>query len=299
MEFKDYYKILEIQKSASEKDITKAYRKMARKYHPDLNPNNPNAKKQFQEVGEANEVLSDPAKRKKYDQYGQDWKHAEQFEKAHAHESKSRSSNSAGTSYSENDFSDFFESLFGNASGGRNTNQVKFRGQDLSAQMALDLKDVYQNNQQTLNINNKKIRITIPAGVEDGQTLKIAGHGSPGVNGGPNGDLLVTFSITNNTKFKRVGSNLYCEAELDLYTAVLGGEITLDTFNSKVKLVVPAGVQNGTQVKLKGKGFPQFKKEQELGDLFVTYRIKIPATLSPKEKDLFQELAILRQNENR
>ncbi|MEX0595296.1 MAG: J domain-containing protein, partial [Candidatus Paceibacterota bacterium] len=283
MEFKDYYKILGVDKSASEKDISKAYRKMARKYHPDLNPNDLEAKRKFQEANEANEVLSDSTKRSKYDQYGKDWKHAEQFEKASAEERRSSSQQHSGSqNYSESDFSDFFESLFGQAGTGRQSSQVKFRGQDLSATLNLQLKDVYQNNQQTLNINNKKIRITIPAGVMDGQTLKISGQGGPGVNGGPNGDLLVTFKIYNNTKFKREGSNLYIEVPLELYTAVLGGEITIDTFDGQAKLTVKPGIHNDAKVKLKSKGFPIFNKEKQFGDLYVTYKVQIPTNLSQK-----------------
>ncbi len=295
MEFKDYYSTLDLKKDASQKEILKAYRKMARKYHPDLNPNDLNAKRHFQDVTEANEVLSDPVKRKKYDEYGKNWKHAEQFENAKS--SRARESNRGSTETFVNpdsDFSSFFESLFGNASS--QGSKTKFRGQDLAANLTLHLTDVYKNNLQTLTINNKKVRITIPAGVEDGQTLKITGHGSSGVNGGPNGDLLVTFSIINNTKFKRDGSNLYYEVTVDLFTALLGGEITIDTFDSKVKLTVKPEIQNGTKVRLKGKGFPIFKNDNQFGDLIISYKILIPTNLSEQEKDLYKQLSLLRKN---
>ncbi|MBK5284255.1 MAG: J domain-containing protein, partial [Bacteroidia bacterium] len=265
MEFIDYYKILEINNTASESDIKKAYRRLARKYHPDLNPKDESAKKKFQEINEANEVLSDPEKRKKYDKYGKDWKHAEHFEKAGQQQHGGFTGNRSGSqTSSEHDFSDFFESMFGNDFGGRRS-QVKFRGQDFNAQLNLDLKDVYTTHKQTLTVNGKNIRLTIPAGVENGQSIKITGYGSPGVNGGPNGDLYITFSITNNTKFKRDGSNLYTDFDLDFYTAILGGEIITDTFDGKVKLTVAPETQNGTKVKLKGKGFPVYKKEGEFG----------------------------------
>lgn len=299
MEFVDYYKILGIKKDASLEDIKKAYRKLARKYHPDLNPNNKEANKQFQQINEANEVLSDPENRKKYDKYGKDWKHAEQYEKAQHAQRQSGGRNrreqtfggaQGGEDFS--DFSDFFGSMFGGQSGGgMGGRQAKFRGQDFNAEVQLNLIDAYQTHQQTLSVNGKNIRITIPAGIENGQTIKIAGHGGPGVNGGPAGDLFITFSIVNDTKFKREGSNLYATVDLNLYTAVLGGEITIDTLSGKVKLKVPPETQNGTKVKLKGKGFPFYKKEGQFGDLFITYAVKIPSNLTEKQKKLFTELS--------
>jgi curved DNA-binding protein len=304
MEFIDYYKILEVDKSATESDIKKAYRKLARKYHPDLNPNDVNAKKKFQQINEANEVLSDAEKRKKYDKYGKDWQHADEFEKAGQQRSQrgaggfGGSSQGGGAQYSEGDFSDFFESMFGGQGRKSSGSSSKFRGQDFNAELHLDLKDVFITHKQTLTVNGKSIRLTIPAGVENGQVIKIPGHGGEGVNGGPNGDLYLTFSITNSTKFKREASNLFADVELDIYTAVLGGDITVDTFDGKVKLPVKPETQNGTKVKLKGKGFPVYKKEGEFGDLFITYKIKIPTNLSDKEKELFHELAKIKGHGN-
>ncbi|HTL82200.1 MAG TPA: J domain-containing protein [Bacteroidia bacterium] len=302
MDFVDYYKILGIEKSASADDVKKAYRKLARKFHPDLNPNDAGAKKKFQQINEANEVLSDPEKRKKYDQYGKDWKHAEEFEKAGRQQKQQRQQQHTGGFEEEDfggDYSDFFESMFGGmgGGGGRRT-KTKFRGQDFNAELQLDLRTAATTHQQTLSVNGKNIRITIPAGIENGQTIKIPGHGGPGMNGGPNGDLYITFSIENQTKFKREGSNLYTTVPLDVVTAVLGGEIMVDTFDGKVKLKVNPETQNGTKVKLKGKGFPVYKKEGEHGDLFITYEIKIPTNLSAEEKELFGQLAKLRQHGN-
>ena len=303
MEFVDYYKILEIQNSASETDIKAAYRKLARKYHPDLNPNDENAKKKFQQINEANEVLSDPEKRKKYDKYGKDWKHADEFEKANQQQYQSKG-NSGGQqtnrgSYEDfsGDFSEFFESMYGSGAGGR-TRQTKFRGQDLNAELHLNLMDVYKTHQQTLAVNGKNIRLTIPAGVENGQVIKIAGHGTPGVNGGPNGDLYITFTIANHPKFKREGSNLYATVDIDLYTALLGGDLQVGTLDGKVKLKVAPETQGNTKVKLKGKGFPVYKKEGEFGDLYITYNVKLPTNLTEKEKELFTELSKLRTNGN-
>ncbi|ULC57882.1 J domain-containing protein [Flaviramulus sp. BrNp1-15] len=294
MAFIDYYKILGVSKNASEADIKKAYRKLARKYHPDLNPNDKVAEKKFKEINEANEVLSNSENRKKYDQYGEHWQHAEEYEKAKQQRQYQKSYQGGTGGYSEEDFSDFFENMFGGRASRGGQTQVKFRGQDFNAELQLDLKDVYTTHKRTLTVNNKNIRITIPAGVENGQIIKIKGHGGKGINGGPNGDLYIQFSIVNHSKFKRDKDNLYSTIDLDLYKALLGGEILVDTFNGKVKLNIKPETQNGTQVKLKSKGFPKYKKEGQFGDLYITYQIKLPTRLSEKEKELIKELQKLR-----
>ncbi|RYZ56689.1 MAG: J domain-containing protein, partial [Chitinophagaceae bacterium] len=207
MEFVDYYNILGVAKTATEEEIKKAYRKLARKYHPDLNPNDKEAHKRFQQINEANEVLSDAENRKKYDQYGKDWKHADQFEQARQQQSRGsygnvNESDFAGGFGAEGTggFSDFFESLFG---GGGRSNRSGFKGQDYHANLQLPLRDVAATHQQTLTINDKKVRITIPAGVEDDQKIRLKGYGAPGVNGGPAGDLYITFRIADDPVFKR------------------------------------------------------------------------------------------------
>jgi len=293
MAYTDYYKILGISKSATEEEIKKAYRKLARKLHPDLNPNDKDAHKKFQQINEANEVLSDPEKRKKYDQYGEDWKNAEHFEKAgrtgaaaggrHQGRPEDVFSDFGGGS---GEYSDFFEQMFG--SGRRN---AKFRGQDYQAELILSLRDAAKTHTQTLKVNDKNIRITIPAGVEDGQVIRLKDHGAPGANGGPNGDLYITFRIEPDPVFKRIGNDLYITVNLDLYTAVLGGEVMVDTLDGKIKLKVNPETQNGTKARLKGKGFPVYKKAGHQGDLFVTYHILIPRNLSAREKELFAELS--------
>jgi curved DNA-binding protein len=297
MEFIDYYKILELSKNATDRDIKKAYRKLARKYHPDLNPNDNAAKLKFQQINEANEVLSDPEKRKKYDQYGHDWKQREEagrYQRENAGQYQRQYAGGSGQefsgNFSESNFSEFFESMFGGGSR-QGRSQVRFKGQDVQAELHLDLKDVYKTDKRTLTVNGKNIRITIPAGVENGQTIKIAGYGGEGANGGPAGDLYITFVITNTTRFKREGNDLHVTADLDLYTALLGGDITIDTFDGKVKLAIKPETQNDTRVRLKGKGFPIYKKEGEFGDLFVTWHVKLPSNLSPREKELFLELS--------
>ncbi|TVZ23412.1 curved DNA-binding protein [Dokdonia sp. Hel_I_63] len=293
MQFIDYYKILGITKSASEADIKKAYRKLARKYHPDLNPNDKEAEHKFKEINEANEVLSHPENRKKYDQYGENWKDAEAYEKA----SKQRNSQQSGQQYQrysgggEEDFSDFFENIFGGA--GRQQQRATYRGQDLQAELHLNLMDVFKTTKRTLTVNGKNIRITIPAGVEHGQTIKIKNHGGKSPNNGPKGDLYITFAITNNTPFHREKADLFITHNIPLTTAVLGGDIQIKTLDSTVKLKVKPGTQNGTKVKLSGKGFPVYKKDDTFGNLFVTYQITIPTTLTPAQKELYEELAAL------
>lgn len=298
MAFIDYYKILEVDKKATEAEIKKAYRKLARKYHPDLNPNNKEAEKKFKEINEANEVLSHAENRKKYDEYGENWQHAEAFEKSKRQQQQYQTGGQQGGFGGfggGGDYSDFFESMFGGrASRGGAGRSTLYKGQDFNAELHLDLKEVYTTHKRTLTINGKNIRLTIPAGVENGQIIKITGHGGEGAGGGPKGDLYITFSIENHTDFKRDKDNLYENVDLDLYTAILGGEITVNTFDGKVKLKVAPGTQNGTKVKLKDKGFPVYKKEGQFGDLYITYQIKIPQNLTEKEKELFTELSKLR-----
>lgn len=306
MEFIDYYKVLGLPNTATQDDIKKAYRKLARKYHPDVNPNAEEAKKSFQQINEANEVLSDPEKRKKYDQYGKDWEHAEAYEEAKKQKARQgnygQSDFGGGGNYQQysssdfgdgQDFSDFFSSMFG---GSRNSSSrtTQFRGQDYNATLQLTDKDVYTTQKQVLTLNDKKIRITIPAGVENGQTIKIKGHGGEGVNGGPKGDLYITFQITPDTQFKRIGADLYATQNIDLFTAVLGGDAVINTFTDKVKLKVTAGTQNGTKVRLKGKGFPKYKIDGEFGDLYITYNVVVPTDLSEEQKDLFTKLSKLK-----
>jgi curved DNA-binding protein len=292
MSFIDYYEVLGINKNASDDDIKKAYRKLARKLHPDLNPNDKDAKAKFQRINEANEVLSDPAKRKKYDQYGEHWEHGEEYEQAR--KAQSRPNNGGNQNFSgdfdESNFSDFFSSMFGGASEGRGRTQSKFRGQDFQSELTITLEEAYTTHARTLKINDKNIRITIPAGVENGQTIKLKGYGGKGVNGGPDGDLLIQFVVSYTANLKRLGNDLYSTVDLDLYTAILGGEKIIETLGGKIKLIVKPETQNGTKIRLKGKGFPVYKKEGSFGDLFVTYNILMPTGLTDKQKDLFKEL---------
>lgn len=302
MAYIDYYGVLGVSKTATQDEIKKAYKKLARKHHPDLNPNDPDAQKRFQEINEANEVLSDPEKRKKYDQYGENWKHADEFEAQRQRYQQQGGGtggmgggpgggywSSGGDFSGDGEFSDFFESLFGSR-GGRSSRNVGFRGQDYNAELQLSLQDAATTHKQILNVNGKSIRITVPAGVADGQTIKLKAQGGPGINGGPAGDLYIKFVIQNDTAFKRMGDDLYLTVPLDLYTALLGGEQTIDTLNGKVKLKIKPETQNNSKVRLKGKGFPVYKKEGAFGDLIVTFTVTLPTHLTDKQKELFREL---------
>ncbi|AUC85049.1 molecular chaperone DnaJ [Polaribacter sp. ALD11] len=293
MAFVDYYKVFGISKNATEKEIKTAYRKLARKFHPDINPDNKDAELKFKEINEANQVLSDPENRKKYDTYGENWKHGAEYQQAQNQQQRQhQSQNQSGQQgFSEEAYSDFFESMFGGANGSsRQRQSPRFKGQDFNAELHLNLKDVYTSHQQVLTVNGKKIRLTVPAGVENGQVIKIKDKGDKGANGGPNGDLYLTFIIDNHTDFKRVGNNLYQNVSLDLYTSILGGELTVDTFNGKVKLNIKPETKNESKVKLKGKGFPIYKNEEKFGDLIITYIIEIPTNLNKEEIELFKEL---------
>lgn len=299
MAYIDYYKILGVDKNATPDQIKKAYRKLARKYHPDVNPGDKEAERSFKEINEANEVLSSTENRAKYDKYGEHWKHGEEYERAQQQQQQqySRQQSQGYGGFSEADFgegadfSDFFQSMFGGAGGrSRGSASGKFKGQDVSAELNLHLRDAAKTHQQTFEINGKKVRISIPAGIADGQKIKLKGHGNPGVNGGPAGDLYITFNIANDSHFDRDGDNLSTVVPIDLYTALLGGDVTVHTLDGSVNLKVKPETQNGTKVRLKGKGFPVYKKDEAFGDLFVTYRVKLPTNLTPKEKELFQQL---------
>lgn len=298
MAYIDYYAVLGVSKTATQEEIKKAYRKLARQYHPDVNANKEEASRKFKEINEANAVLSDPDKRKKYDQYGEHWEHAEQYEEARRQQQRSGDS---GFQYHEGAegfddyeaFSDFFSSMFGRQGRAKATG---FKGQDVSTVLHLKLTDILETQKQVLEVNGKKIRITIPAGVANKQTIKIAGHGGKGYNNGPNGDLYITFEIVNNTAFEVHGHNLHKTIPITLYDALLGGEIILETLSGKVKVPVAPETENNKKVKLRGKGLPVYKKEGEFGDLYVTYSVELPKHLSDKEKELFEQLRSIRKH---
>lgn len=315
MAYIDYYRVLGVDKTASQDDIKKAFRKLARKYHPDLNPNDPTAKDKFQAINEANEVLGDPEKRKKYDEYGEHWKHADEFEAQKQARQQAGAggfggfggagagfgTGGSGTYWYSSDgqeftgsnaggFSDFFEQMFGYRTRGGGGTNAGFRGQDYHADLNLSLRDAAQTHKQILTVNGRQVRITIPAGVANGQVIKLKGYGSEGINGGPAGDLYITFVISDDPVFRRVGDDLYVDVSVDLYTALLGGDQLVDTLDGQVKLKVKPETQNGTKVRLKGKGFPVYKKEGQSGDLIVTYSVTLPTGLTEQQKEMFRKI---------
>lgn len=293
MAYIDYYRILGLDKGASQDNVKKAYKKLARKFHPDLNPDDPDAHHKFQEINEANEVLGDPEKRKKYDQYGENWKHADAYE-AQQQQQNDQGGNSFWSSSGEgSEFSDFFEQMFGGSGGRGGRGNHSFRGQDYTTELRVSLADAIQTHKQIITVNGKNLRITIPAGIANGQTIKLKGQGAPGANGGPAGDLYITFNIPEDNRFGRVGDDLYVTASLDVYTAILGGEQIVETMGGKVKLKVKPGTQSDSKVRLKGKGFPVYKHEGQFGDLIVTYSISIPTNLTEKQTELFREIQSL------
>ncbi len=306
MKYKDYYKTLGVSKSASEADIKKAYRKLARKHHPDVNPDNKDAEKKFKEINEANEVLSDPENRKKYNQYGMDWSKVsdEQHEAwnqagGYRRPSRQRQYQSAGADeVNMDDFSDFFQSMFGGGFGGgsgfRQARSRSMKGQDFTADMHLPLRTAYHDSKHTLTVNGKNMRITIPAGIKDGQVIKLKGKGGPGMNGSDSGDLLIKVLVDADAVFERRGNDLFTNHEIDLYTAMLGGDTLVKTMAGNLKVKIKPDTQNGTKLRLKGKGFPVYRKKDQYGDLYVKINIKIPTKLSEKEKELVQELSKIR-----
>ncbi|OJV53520.1 MAG: molecular chaperone DnaJ [Bacteroidetes bacterium 43-16] len=305
MAFIDYYQVLGVPKTASQEEIKKAFRKLARKYHPDLNPNDKEAEQKFKAVNEANEVLGNPENRAKYDKYGEHWQQGEAYEQARQQQQQQNRGRGGGNPFegytyegqgSGGDYSDFFSSIFGNQGEGfgggyrRGSASGKFKGQDIEASLNLYLSQVQQTHQQTFEINGRKVRITIPAGAYDGQQIRLKGYGHEGVNGGPAGDLFITFNIQNDTPFERDGDDLRISKTIDLYTAILGGPVMIDTLDGQVKLNVKPFTQNDSVSRLKGKGFPVYKGEGRHGDLYLTFKVQLPARLSDKEKELFEQL---------
>jgi curved DNA-binding protein len=308
MDYKDYYKVLGVEKTATTEQIKKAYRKLARQHHPDVNPNDAEAERRFKEVNEANEVLSDPEKRKKYDQFGSDW---QRYQQSGGQASGSRSAQPGGgfdwSQYGQGeggspfgeggDFSDFFGSLFGNMGGGRGAGGSRpGAGQDFQAELELPLAEAYHGGPRTITVNGKSLRLTIAPGVADGQTIRLRDQGGPGRNGGPNGSLLITFRIAPDARYARTGNDLTQDVPVSIYTALLGGEQTVDTLGGPVKIKIKPETANGTRLRLRGKGFPMYKQVGEFGDLYLRLNLTLPHNLTDQEKELFQQLAALRPN---
>lgn len=299
MEYKDYYKVLGVEKSASQDDIRKAFRKLAVKFHPDKNPGDKKAEERFKEINEANEVLSDPDKRKKYDQLGANWKQYEQA--GYQPGARGQQGNPFGQYYEgdpseffggNDGFSDFFSQFFGGG-GSRmrsGAGQRARAGHDYQAEADLTLDEAYRGTSRVINLDGHKIRISTKPGAYDGQLLRIKGKGAPGAGGGAAGDLYVRIKILPHPLFQRDGDDLVKTKSIDLYTAVLGGKVDVQTLTGKLKMTVPAGTQPGQTLRLKGHGMPVYGKENQHGDLLVKLNVNIPKNLSAEQRTMFEKL---------
>lgn len=294
----DYYATLGVSKTASQDDIRKAYRKLARQHHPDVNPGNEAANQRFKEINEAYEVLQDADKRKKYDQYGKDWEHADQIEAMRRQQAGRQQYTYNQGDMDGADFSDFFRSIFGGGGGGFSGGggrQQRFQGQDLKAELTLRLEDAQETHKRTISVGGKQIRFSVPAGVEPGQTIRLRGHGQPGPQGGPPGDLYITFQFEPHPRLQREGANLHTQVQVDLFTALLGGEREVPTLNGAVRLQIKPGTRSGSTLRLRGKGYPVYKQEDKRGDLLVEIQVELPTDLSEAEQELVTQWRALRQ----
>ena len=306
MEYKDYYKTLGLEKNATPEQIKKAYRKLARQHHPDVDPNDKGAEHKFKEINEANEVLSDPDKRKKYDQFGADWQRYQQQPGGSAARGGQQGGGFDWSQYSQGggggnpfgegeDFSDFFGSLFGNMGGGGGSRGSRpGAGPDYQAELELSLEEAYQGGPRTITVNGKNLRLTIAPGVTDGQTIRLRDQGGPGRHGGPSGALLITLRIRPDARYARTGDDLTQDVPVSIYKALLGGEQTVETLSGPVKIKLKPETADGTRLRLRGKGFPVYKKEGQFGDLYLRLSLTLPQNLTDQEKELFQQLAALR-----
>ncbi|HYF04053.1 MAG TPA: J domain-containing protein [Patescibacteria group bacterium] len=310
MQFKDYYTTLGVTKSATADEIKKAFRKLAREFHPDKNPGNKDAEAKFKEVNEAYEVLGDPEKRKKYDQLGSRYRdyertggRADDFNwQEWAAQQGAGGSGFGGGGFSSEQFggmSDFFKNVFGGGggfgsggfSGSARRGARPQKGADIQANAEISLEEAFKGTSRLVTVGDHKLEVKFKPGIADGQTLKISGKGAPGKNGGPAGDLLIGVTIEKNDVFERRGDDLFADLPIDLYTAILGGAATIATFRGKLKVTIPAEAQQGQMLKLKGQGMPHYGKESVHGDLYVRLQVQIPKNLSAQEKELFKELA--------
>ena len=303
MEYKDYYQVLGVDKKASQDDIKKAFRKLAVKYHPDKNAGDKEAENKFKLINEANEVLSDPEKRKKYDALGENWNKYQHNgggqgggypfggNQGHYYEGDLNDFfNAQGEGGSG--FSDFFEAFFGNRRQGSRTggrSSTHFKGQDYETEMDITLTEAYNGTSRMIQLENEKIRITTKPGAYDGQLLKIKGKGGRGSSAEHQGDLYVRIRVSPDPVFERRGDDLYKHESIDLYTAVLGGETVIETLSGKIKIKILPGTQNGKQVRIKGKGMPVYGKSDH-GDLYVILNVHTPEKLSEEQRKLFEQL---------
>jgi len=291
VEYKDYYKVLGVDKKASQDDIKKAYRALAIQYHPDKNPDNKAAEEKFKQANEANEVLGNVEKRKKYDELGENWQQFDQSghqQRGHQNQYQGFNSDAFGTG-EQADFSDFFEQFFAGRSGGK-TNTKNRRGGDYETAMEISLEEAYKGTERIIQLETGKLRITTKPGAYNEQRLLIKGKGAKGSNAENSGDLFVRITIKTHPQFTRKANDLYINQNIDLYTAVLGGEIIVDTLSGKLKIQIAAGTQNGKSIRLKQKGMPLYEKPNFYGDLYIQLQVLIPDKLTDKQRELFEQL---------
>ncbi len=317
MEYKDYYKILGVKKTSGKDELKKQYRKLARQYHPDVNTADKSAGARFGEISEAYEVLSDDEKRKKYDALGSDWEkyqnseHSDNFDWTKYSSPGTGSKKGGNTNQNWEDIfgngsgaSDFFRNIFGQGFGnyeGAQHGGAQFvrKGQDLSAELAVSLEEAYAGGVKILSLGDKKIRLTLKPGIWDRQTIKIAGKGAPGSNGGEPGDLFITFLHKPHPEYLLNGVNLYKDIPVSIYSAILGTSMEIETISGKLKIKIPPETKNGTVLKLKGKGFPTYGKSTSHGNLYLKVVLQLPEKLSTREQKLFRELAAIRNEKVR
>jgi len=312
MEYKDYYRILGVNKDASPEEIRRAYRRLARKYHPDVNPNNKEAEERFKEINEAYEVLADPEKRRKYDQLGANW---QQFQEMGGDPSSfdwsqwfaGATPGGGGRVYTEyvdlgdlfgdSGFSDFFRYIFGGGApqGTRQRRGFAADGRDIEQPVEITLEEAYHGTTRIIQKGPRRIEVRIPPGVQTGSRVRVAGEGEPGHNGGRPGDLYLLITVLDHPVFKREGNDLRMRLPVDLYTLILGGEVTLQTLKGRVSLKIPPETKSGQVFRLRGQGMPLLRDNSQYGDLYVEVEAVLPQGLSPAEKDLFRQLAALRR----
>jgi curved DNA-binding protein len=317
VEYKDYYKILGVDKRADEKEIKQAYRKLARKYHPDVNPNNKAAQEKFKEINEAHEVLSDADKRRKYDALGANWQQYEQYQRAGGQQGPFQWGGGGaqyrtvtpeeleslfgglgglgGLGGDAGDFSDFFRTFFGGGFDSPRAQPRARRGQDIEQPIEISLEEAYRGTTRILQKDDRRLEIKIPAGVKTGSKIRYAGEGAPGRAGASSGDLFVRVQIAPHPIFERDGDDLCCEIPVELYTALLGGEVNVLTFKGQLALKIPAETQAGKTFRLAGQGMPKLNEPNAFGDLYAQARIVLPDHLTAAERELFQQLAQLRR----
>ena len=298
---KDYYNILGVSQNASEKEIKQAFRRLARKHHPDVNPGDKSAEAKFKETSEAYEVLSDREKRQKYDRYGDQWQYADQFKRAQWQEAPFRGSSRGGNvrfDFGDGGLGGIMEDLFGNIGGATYSRRTRpRRGRDVEYPVEVTLEDAFQGTARTISYDGSgRIEVRIPPGVKTGSRVRVAGKGEPGYSGGASGDLYLVISVKPQAKFDRKGDDLHVEAMVPLTLVVLGGEVRVDNVKGKVMLRIPPETQNGNIFRLAGQGMPRLGKSSR-GDLLVKVKVVLPTKLSTEEKELFQRLKELRPSQ--